>query len=323
MQRVGSEPTKEIQRYEGIWGGLGHLLMAIERHLLPPAHIALDGDTRFSLAFNHLLRHSIILKRYVDQTGVPKDWLEYFKISWINLYEDPPIQAAHLNGQIVALTPLAKELILRDAISAAVQVAITDSADTIIELGSGWGANIFNLWRNGAPIDANYFACEPTLAGRAVSQRLANMQKVRRLVSVPFDYRAADYSFIPSSARRIVVFTNFSIEQIDALDDQFFDRLMDGTRHAQQVYGINIEPVAWQYSFARETRDAPAPDWARLAKESAFKRGYNKNFYDVISKAEARGVLRTISCQLCSISGSPDYPAATIFWERARRALPK
>jgi hypothetical protein len=133
---------------------------------------------------------------------------------------------------------------------------------------------------------------------------------------VPFDYRAVNYDFIPRSARRIIVFTNYSIEQVEILDELFFDRLLEATQHAQKVYGINIEPVAWQFALAAAQANAPAPDWAIKSRESAYKRHYNRNFRDVISKAAARGILRIAGCELRSISGSPDFPAATIYWSR-------
>jgi hypothetical protein len=69
MSIENGDPTEEIRRYEGIWGQMGDLLTAVEQHLLPPAHSAIDSEARFSLAFNHLLRHSVILKFYVEQRG--------------------------------------------------------------------------------------------------------------------------------------------------------------------------------------------------------------------------------------------------------------
>ena len=43
----------------------------------------------------------------------------------------------------------------------------------VIELGSGYGRNLFWLWLQGGPKDAAYVACEITEAGRGCTERLA------------------------------------------------------------------------------------------------------------------------------------------------------
>jgi hypothetical protein len=130
------------------------------------------------------------------------------------------------------------------------RVAITDlvagccSADTkrIIELGSGWGTNLFYLWLGGAPRAADYVAMEYTEAGREVTQLLAGTESGLSMTVRPFDYHHPDLSEF-RSGDKTVVFTSYSIEQITTLSDSLFDELL-AIPGLDRV--VHVEPVSWQ-----------------------------------------------------------------------------
>ena len=62
----------------------------------------------------------------------------------------------------------------------------------VIELGSGPGLNLFDLFLSGAPRHARYFALEPTLSGRRCSELLASLEPELDLAAMPFDYNRAE-----------------------------------------------------------------------------------------------------------------------------------
>src|SRR5262249_1479919 len=125
---------------------------------------------------------------------------------------------------ILAGRPLPPRLSPR-CIDAITRIAITDlgagycNAETkrIIELGSGWGANLFYLWLGGAPRAAAYVAMEYTEAGREATRLLAGIEPGPALAIRAFDYHRPDLSEFRTGDRTIV-FTSYSIEQITHLN---------------------------------------------------------------------------------------------------------
>ena len=210
---------------------------------------------------------------------------------------------------------MAYDVVYRDIISMILLAHGGATADCIAELGSGWSANIFNLWRNGAPLDAEYVGCELTDVGRHIAARLAAKQNRRRYRVVPFDHRNPDPQLLSTEARSALLYSCHSLEQIERVDERYFDRLIDGTKHIDLVRGVHVEPVAWQYGLDVSIY-ATTPTWAIEGQKAASWRHQNINLKDVISGAEARGILRVTYVELHSITTAKDYPTATIAWTR-------
>ena len=118
--------------------------------------------------------------------------------------------------------------------------------DTIVELGSGIGRNLFmlseRLQRDGAGPLA-FHACEYTEAGRRATARLDTIGG-RKLLSVhPFDYRHPDLSFLDGS-QNTLFFTVFSLEQVSTVTDAFINEMLSRTA---ACHCIHFEPVGWQF----------------------------------------------------------------------------
>src|SRR5208283_5065732 len=96
-------------------------------------------------------------------------------------------------------------------------LALAAGADAVIELGSGWGYNLLQLWLQGGPRAARYFALEYTVAGRECTQRLAGLERELDLKVLPFDYYDVDLSALGRFPGRVCVFSCFSIDQIPEL----------------------------------------------------------------------------------------------------------
>ncbi len=232
--------------------------------------------------------------------------------------------AAILTGQ-----PLPPRLSPR-CIDTITRVAITDlvagycNADTkrIIELGSGWGANLFYLWLSGAPRSAAYVAMEYTETGREVTQLLASTEPDLALTIRPFDYHRPDLSEF-RTGEKTVVFTNYSIEQITHLSDALFEELL-AIPGLDRV--VHVEPVSWQ--LLAESAIDPLIGWLsyvvppRLSLEIDVRRrsrahGYNKDLISKLRNLERAGRIRIERIEKNYIGPNPINPATAIVWRRA------
>lgn len=115
----------------------------------------------------------------------------------------------------------------------------------IVELGSGWGKNLFNLFKFGAPLDAEYWGFELTETGRQLMDRVgAECAHTMRLRSSRFDYYDADFSSLSQPAETCVL-THHSIEQIPEISEGLIERIMaiPGFRMC-----MHMEPVGFNSS---------------------------------------------------------------------------
>jgi hypothetical protein len=210
------------------------------------------------------------------------------------------------------------------------RIAITDlvagycNADTrrIIELGSGWGTNLFYLWLGGAPRAAAYVAMEYTEAGREATQLLAGTEPGLALAVRAFDYHRPDLSEF-RSYDRTVVFTSYSIEQITQLGDALFEELL-AIPGLDRV--VHVEPVSWQ--LQADSAFGSLVGWLsyvvppRLSLEIDVRRrsraaGYNKNLISKLRALERAGRIRIERIEKNYIGPNPVNPATAIVWRRA------
>jgi hypothetical protein len=230
---------------------------------------------------------------------------------------------------ILAVRPLPPRLSPR-CIDTITRVAIADlvagycNADTkrIIELGSGWGANLFYLWLGGAPRAAAYVAMEYTETGREVTQLLAGTETDLALTIRPFDYHRPDLSEFRAD-EKTVVFTSYSIEQITHLSDALFEELL-AIPGLDRV--IHVEPISWQLLAGSAL--GPLIGWLsylmppRLSLEIDLRRrsrasGYNKDLVAKLRSLERAGRIRIERIEKNYIGPNPINPATAIVWRRA------
>lgn len=230
---------------------------------------------------------------------------------------------------ILAGRPLPPRLSAR-CIDTIARVAIADlvagycNADTkrIIELGSGWGANLFYLWLSGGPRAAAYVAMEYTETGREVTQLLAGTEPDLALTIRTFDYHRPDLSEF-RTGERTVVFTSYSIEQITHLSDALFEELL-AIPGLDRV--IHVEPISWQL-FAESAIDPLIAVLSymvppRLSLEIDLRRrsrasGYNRDLISKLRKLERSGRIRIERIEKNYIGPNPINPATAIVWRRA------
>jgi hypothetical protein len=175
-------------------------------------------------------------------------------------------------------------------------------AEAIIELGSGWGYNLFHLWLTGAPRTARYFALEYTQAGRRCSERLAGLGAGPDLTTLPFDYYHVDLSALGRFSGRVAVFSLFSIDQIPTLPPDIFPAL---AALAPQVDCLHFEPAGWQM-----TDD----ECVGSSRAYAERHDYNRNLWPLLQQLDREGLLRIEESFPNFFGQNPKNSAALIRW---------
>ena len=210
----------------------------------------------------------------------------------------------------------------RTAITGLVGSYCADDTRRIVELGSGWGANLFSLWLNGAPRAAEYVAMEYTEAGREATLLIAGTEPELRMRVAPFDYHRPDLSALRSDDKTLV-FTSFSIEQITRLNDALFEELL-AIPGLDRV--IHIEPVSWQ--LLAGTAAGPligllsyiVPPGLSLEidlRRRSRRTGYNLDLLPRLRALERAGRIRIERIEKNYIGPNPLNPGTAIVWRRA------
>lgn len=180
-------------------------------------------------------------------------------------------------------------------------VALAAGADAIIELGSGWGFNLFHLWLNGGPRAARYFALEYTQAGRQCTERLSGLQPKLDITAMPFDYYAVNLDELGRFSGRVFVFSCFSIDQIPHLPSAIFLSLR---RLADRVDGLHFEPAGWQMEGG----------CIGSSQVYADRHDYNRNLWPLLNELQEDGLLRIEACNPNLFGQNPENTAAMLRW---------
>lgn len=191
---------------------------------------------------------------------------------------DPP---SIIFGQETPAPYLAAHRIGRDWIAdMVIEHADRIQADAIIETGSGWGYNLFNIWmRGGRRVPCH--AYEYTEAGRETCRRVLEAARDGPDVSIhAFDYHAADLSAVNGRYKRPLIYTSHSIEQITLLPQTCIDAFLSV---GEEVNVLHFEPVSWQF--------APDEVASERVRRHCEKSGYNDNLWPLLRTNAAAGRL--------------------------------
>jgi hypothetical protein len=214
------------------------------------------------------------------------------------------------------------DMIMRVAVADLVAGCCDAGTQRIIELGSGWGANLFYLWLGGGPRNADYVALEYTEAGREVTRLLAATEPGLRMTIRPFDYSQPDLADF-RSPERTTIFTCHSIEQMTALDEPLFDEIL-AIPGLDRV--VHVEPVGWQLlasgPFGPLIGALSYVTPPRLSFEIDIRRrnrstGYNRDLLTKLRALEGAGRIRIERIVKNYIGPNPLNPGTAIVWRRA------
>lgn len=183
--------------------------------------------------------------------------------------------------------------------------------DLIVELGSGWGLNVLDLYLAGGPRRARYRGLELSAAGRACATRLAALEPELDFAAHPFNYLQPDYSPLPRG-QHAVVFSSHSVEQIPYLPPAAIIGLLE---LGERITGVHFEPVGWQIRRAKGL-----PEVARGATEdNAERNNYNRDFWTVLEALERKGRIAIKVAEADILGHKPKNVSSLVIWEKVGR----
>jgi hypothetical protein len=217
--------------------------------------------------------------------------------------ETEPVEAIVL-GEVVTLPRALLVAGRRELIVRVLARACGSDTGMVVELGSGWGQNLIDLYLGGGP-RVPYYALEPTAEGRACTEFLAALAPELELSAFGFDFERPEYD-LPRGNEHVLVFTCHSIEQITELPSAAITGLFG---LGKRVTGVHFEPITWQLGDGSGTG---------AAREHARRKRYNKNLWPLLRElADAREI--EIDSVVPDIVGlKPHNPATLVIWCRGR-----
>ena len=206
------------------------------------------------------------------------------------------------NGNIIILpkhTSYNFRTLLIDLIDA------TGPYDAIIELGCGYGRNLFEIFYGGGPRDAKYIGGEFTKSGVEIAQKLAKKAPKMKTEFFHFNHLEPKLPF-KKPFKRAFVFTCHSIEQVMQINENWFDEVV---KVGEFVRGAHIEPFGFQLK-----NSGPLSD---MHKDSMIQNSWNINFAEVLRQAVERKIIKDEQIFL-EMGVTPDVNVGSLaFWSKA------
>ena len=206
------------------------------------------------------------------------------------------------NGNIIILpkhTSYDFRTLLIDLIDA------TGPYDAIIELGCGYGRNLFEIFYGGGPRDAKYIGGEFTKSGVEIAQKLAKKAPKMKTEFFHFNHLEPKLPF-KKPFKRAFVFTCHSIEQVMQINENWFDEVV---KAGEFVRGAHIEPFGFQLK-----NSGPLSD---MHKDFMIQNSWNINFAEVLRQALERKIIKDEQIFL-EMGVTPDVNVGSLaFWSKA------
>lgn len=179
--------------------------------------------------------------------------------------------------------------------------------DAVVELGSGYGRNLVELFYRGGPKGIPYYAGELSESGTEMATMLATKMADLRIMPFRFDHEEPDLAAIAEKSR-VLFFTFHTIEQVATLRADYF-KILAG--HADRVTGVHFEPFGFQIAqFPGEVTDAQK----RLIEGN----GWNGNMVEMLTASARRGEIDiTFMAKNMMGSDDPENPTSLAVWRRS------
>ena len=206
------------------------------------------------------------------------------------------------NGNIIILpkhTSYDFRILLIDLIDA------TGPYDAIIELGCGYGRNLFEIFYGGGPREAKYIGGEFTKSGVEIAQKLAKKAPKMKTEFFHFNHLEPKLPF-KKPFKRAFVFTCHSIEQVMQINENWFDEVV---KAGEFVRGAHLEPFGFQLK-----NSGPLSD---MHKDFMIQNSWNINFAEVLRQALERKIIKDEQIFL-EMGVTPDINVGSLaFWSKA------
>jgi hypothetical protein len=180
--------------------------------------------------------------------------------------------------------------------------------NAIIELGCGYGRNLFDIFYGGGPQDVRYYGGELTASGVAVAQEIAALDPAMKASFFSFDYLEPALAIEP--VERALVFTVHSIEQVCQIDPGLFAVIAGA---AKRVDGVHLEPFGFQLNEL-----GPA---SRGHRDQAVENSWNLNFAAALQEAQRlHGIEVSSVVTEISLPADPLNPTSLAIWRSGKKA---
>ena len=122
---------------------------------------------------------------------------------------------------------------------------VQNDTSSIVELGSGWGRNLFLLHYllGKRSEDICYYGLEYSDAGQAATEEISNYIKNINIKTGHIDYINPELNIPNNIDGHILFFSNFSVEQVEYIGTGIFDKMLDLDNDFTVV---QFEPIGWQ-----------------------------------------------------------------------------
>ena len=181
----------------------------------------------------------------------------------------------------------------------------TGPYDAIIELGCGYGGNLFEIFYGGGPREAKYIGGEFTKSGVEIAQKLAKKAPKMKTEFFHFNHLEPKLPF-KKPFKRAFVFTCHSIEQVMQINENWFDEVV---KAGEFVRGAHIEPFGFQLK-----NSGPLSD---MHKDFMIQNSWNINFAEVLRQALERKIIKDEQIFL-EMGVTPDVNVGSLaFWSKA------
>ena len=206
------------------------------------------------------------------------------------------------NGNIIILpkhTSYNFRTLLIDLIDA------TGPYDAIIELGCGYGRNLFEIFYGGGPREAKYIGGEFAKSGVETAQKLAKKAPKMKTEFFHFNHLEPKLPF-KKPFKRAFVFTCHGIEQVMQINENWFDEVV---KAGEFVRGAHLEPFGFQLK-----NSGPLSD---MHKDFMIQNSWNINFAEVLRQAVERKIIKDEQIFL-EMGVTPDVNVGSLaFWSKA------
>ena len=181
----------------------------------------------------------------------------------------------------------------------------TGPYDAIIELGCGYGRNLFEIFYGGGPREAKYIGGEFTKSGVEIAQKLAKKASKIKTEFFHFNHLEPKLPF-KKPFKRAFVFTCHSIEQVMQINENWFDEVV---KAGEFVRGAHLEPFGFQLK-----NSGPLSD---MHKDFMIQNSWNINFAEVLRQAVERKIIKDEQIFL-EMGVTPDVNVGSLaFWSKA------
>ena len=181
----------------------------------------------------------------------------------------------------------------------------TGPYDAIIELGCGYGGNLFKIFYGGGPREAKYIGGEFTKSGVEIAQKLAKKAPKMKTEFFHFNHLEPKLPF-KKPFKRAFVFTCHSIEQVMQINENWFDEVV---KAGEFVRGAHLEPFGFQLK-----NSGPLSD---MHKDFMIQNSWNINFAEVLRQAVERKIIKDEQIFL-EMGVTPDVNVGSLaFWSKA------